>query len=514
MKALRTIGFMTITVFFCLQTSVVYSKEVSQTEAERIAQSWITQNFDATIQVLYGSQDSELICTEIKRNKDIVAYSFEKPQGGFVLVAGDDKMGKIIAYSEINKFDPNIPPIKKFLDTVYDVLNKDSSSTSQTNVHSSSSVGKVGPLMSTTWNQNWPYNADCPTTYQINHSAVDSYAAHTKCIPYQVYRADSLYHSGTPVGCVAVAMGQIMKYHGYPPQGYGSHEYEWQCTSYCQTYPTCTVTAICRKTKIYVDFGITHDWDNIATSLSLYSSSPDIARVSKLLYHVGVAVEMNYSCEGSGALSVNARDALRKYFDYESSAEYVCRDFDTAQWFTILSDEITSKQPVYYGKAGHAFVLDGVDDTRVDQLYVHLNYGWGGASDGWYDIGFFRNTTLEYEVVLGITPAHGSPGGGAGGQPSAPSGTTGPRESSGGCFIATAAYETSLAEEVKMLSRFRDEFLLKNTPGRFFVKSYYKISPDIAGFIQKRPLAKKIIRLQLKPVIFIANLFVSNDKVW
>lgn len=110
--------------------------------------------------------------------------------------------------------------------------------------------------------------------------------------------------------------------------------------------------------------------------------------------------------------------------------------------------------------------------------------------------------TLEQDDIAGITVlyplGYASGGGGI---------------DSGGCFIATAAYETSLAEEVKTLSRFRDEFLLKNALGRIFVKSYYKVSPDIAEFIRKRPLVRKIIRLQLKPVTFIVNLFVSDDKI-
>ncbi len=81
----------------------------------------------------------------------------------------------------------------------------------------------------------------------------------------------------------------------------------------------------------------------------------------------------------------------------------------------------------------------------------------------------------------------------------------------GGCFIATAAYETSFAEEVKTLSRFRDEFLLKNTFGRFFVKTYCRISPRIARSIKNTPWLRGLVRLHLKPVVLIANLFVSDD---
>ena len=105
--------------------------------------------------------------------------------------------------------------------------------------------------------------------------------------------------------------------------------------------------------------------------------------------------------------------------------------------------------------------------------------------------------TLEEDDIAGISvlypPGYGSGGGGAG----------------GGCFVVTAAYGTPFAKEVKILSRFRDELLLKNRPGELFVKTYYKVSPRIAEFIKNKPLVKKIIRLQLKPIVLITNLFVG-----
>ena len=59
----------------------------------------------------------------------------------------------------------------------------------------------------------------------------------------------------------------------------------------------------------------------------------------------------------------------------------------------------------------------------------------------------------------------------------------------GGCFIATAAFGTSMAKEVEILCKFRDKYLLSNNPGRKFVKLYYKYSPPIANRIRN---AKKI----------------------
>jgi len=87
-----------------------------------------------------------------------------------------------------------------------------------------------------------------------------------------------------------------------------------------------------------------------------------------------------------------------------------------------------------------------------------------------------------------------------------PSVSVGGGSGGGGCFIATAAFGTKMATEVKMLSRFRDEHLLKNAYGTAFVKFYYRHSPPIANYIAQREGLKKIIRICLKPLIGLSSL--------
>ena len=76
----------------------------------------------------------------------------------------------------------------------------------------------------------------------------------------------------------------------------------------------------------------------------------------------------------------------------------------------------------------------------------------------------------------------------------------------GVCFIATAAYGTPMAEEVKTLSKFRDEVLMKTTAGRDFVELYYKTSPPIAEFIRNKPTLKAMVRIGLKPLVWFSRL--------
>ncbi|MDD5454913.1 MAG: endo-1,4-beta-xylanase [Candidatus Ratteibacteria bacterium] len=78
---------------------------------------------------------------------------------------------------------------------------------------------------------------------------------------------------------------------------------------------------------------------------------------------------------------------------------------------------------------------------------------------------------------------------------------------SSGCFIATACYGTPMAKEVKVLSEFRDEYLMDNSFGRIFVSAYYKVSPQIASYISENPCLKSVVRLSLKPVVKCIDKF-------
>lgn len=71
----------------------------------------------------------------------------------------------------------------------------------------------------------------------------------------------------------------------------------------------------------------------------------------------------------------------------------------------------------------------------------------------------------------------------------------------GGCFIATAAYGSSMAKEVNILKNFRDNVLLKYSTGRNLVKLYYKVSPPMADFIAKHDNLRAIVRVSLLPVV-------------
>lgn len=181
--------------------------------------------------------------------------------------------------------------------------------------------------------------------------------------------------TGCPTGCVATALSQIMYFYRYPAQGSGYHSYNWGGET------------------LEVNFAEqTYDWD-LMFDQYLYRehTAEQTAEVAKLCYHVGVAMDMMYAPGGSGAYDMRVNERMRDYFNYNPYGTVLSRaTFGMANWTRIINRELSLGHPIYMSgssnEGGHAFVLDGVNTEG----YYSVNWGWGGAYDGWFDISIMR----------------------------------------------------------------------------------------------------------------------------
>ncbi len=282
-------------------------------------------------------------------------YAFNRGEGeGFVLLSGDDELPTIIGYADSGSFSyENMPDALKFYLDEYTAY--------VTAVQTGKAVyiapqaytpeQAIEPLIKTKWNQNIPYCLMCPII-------------------------DGDY---TPSGCVATAMAQVMKYYNYPAQGRGSHTYQRV------------------DGEVTVDFSQSHyDWANM---LDVYNegeyNEEQGNAVAKLMHDLGVAVDMNYALGGSGAYSANIAPALIEYFGYDENAIEIHRDYmSTAEYMNTIYTELAAGRPLLYGAAalnggGHQFVCDGMDANGM----LHINWGWGGVSDGYFDLNYMDPMT-------------------------------------------------------------------------------------------------------------------------
>ena len=353
-------------------------------------------------------------------------YLYENEDGeGWVLVAANDAMTPILAYSETGHISTDDMPsnLKTWLDqynTITRRVEEDGVVASADAQNQWKALRKgtnqttakviVGPLIQTTWNQTVPYNNLCPGS-----------------------GSDKAY-----TGCVATAMAQVMNYWQWPVQGTGSHTYQPQDPNSNGQAPSQ------RYGEQSADFGATtYDWENMKNSYSLYTETEATA-VATLMYHCGVAADMMYGNAadgGSGTYVLNmcdwewedtdggcAQNALYTYFGYRKPIGYK-RDGLTAygtiyydewsedEWKTMLKNELDLLHPIIYSGGsgmsnGHSFVCDGYDDAD----YFHFNWGWSGRYDGYFVVsnlvpggtgagGGKGDYTLDQDVLIGIVPA-------------------------------------------------------------------------------------------------------------
>lgn len=315
------------------------------------------------VQLLY-SQSSD------SSPEETLLYVYgKKGSNGFVIISGDDRSYDILGYSDSDNFDPeNIPDnMKGWLDFYKAEINmlKDRPAISgftRAVEKTSNQTTAVAPLLGgIKWNQGEPFNNLCPVITSTNKRTV--------------------------TGCIATGMAQVMKYHQWPVTGTGSNSY----TSETHGFQLSSNFA-----------AVTFDWANMTDTYG--SSSTEIQKnaVATLMFNCGVSVNMNYDLS-SGASAVTMAKALKTYFGYDPNLEYYRRNYYTREeWSDILKSEINAGRPLLYDgqsqQGGHLFVFDGYD---ADDFF-HINWGWGGYSDG-----YFRISALDpSEQGIG-----GSPGG-------------------------------------------------------------------------------------------------------
>ncbi len=284
--------------------------------------------------------------------------------GGFVVKAGKE----VIGYSEKGNFNEQTaaPAMLEWIESVAqnDAMHAKTSAqdVDSQNVGNGYNAVAVQPLLGNiAWNQDSPYNDLCPQ-YEIGRTS--------------------------PTGCVATAMAQVMYYHRWPLQGEGFHEYS---------------PAILSGNTISADYANTiYRWNDMQPSYDATSSDESRSAVAELMLHCGISVDMFYYTQ-SGALDYDVPPALISYFRYDHSMAYRKREhYSTHDWLQIINEELLANRPVLaYGKSssgGHAYVFDGMDENG----YIHVNWGWGGMSNG-----YFRTSDL--------TPATQGIGGSDGG---------------------------------------------------------------------------------------------------
>lgn len=357
-----------------LTSFAVQARPVDQETAKHLGQSFVSSNYELTRQ----SSDLNLVHTAFSERGEACFYIFNVGETGFVIMAADDHYRPVIGYSEERNFDVNdmAPALADYLEIIRQgVMEAAQAPSAQVWVAADwAMLEKNGRLVSrhgghedeylvkTTWNQDYPYNYFCPEG------------------------------EGGPgghcyAGCVATAAAQVMNYWRHPLHGQGSHSYV------PEDHP--------EYGPLTVNFGeATYDWDNMPNSISSNSPIAQIEAVAKLIYHVGVSVDMNYRPSSSGASTAKLCERMPLHFYYADVMSHLYRsEYTHEEYMQLIIEAIDMNWPMAHRGGGHAYVLDGYNDNDM----VHFNWGWGGSNDGWFNVDD-HNYTEDEGVIYNYVP--------------------------------------------------------------------------------------------------------------
>lgn len=374
-----------LAVILFVSAGLTHANTVNLFTAQTAAGNFYVHNFNTSTPTL------SLVYTAMATDGTPLYYVFNvNGNNGFVIVSAEDATQPVLAYSSKGQFvlpsDNNnvawwlgcrgkeIEAARaKGLKATTDIKTQWSNCINNTFPDNKTNrIASVSPLLGSTWNQAPYYNAWCP--------------------------------GGSVTGCVATAMAQIMRFWQYPSHGHGYSAY-WDESQYGfqRNYG-----------HLYADYDTSHyNWASMPLNLS--SNNDEVA---ELMYDCGVSVCMDYSPSGSGAWVINgdypvsSQNSYVKYFGYNpKTIQGVYKNnYTNPAWVSLIENELNNGRPVQYvgndsvNNAGHTWVCDGYDASNN----FHMNWGWGGADNGYYSPTALSVAGYNFnwwdEAVIGIEP--------------------------------------------------------------------------------------------------------------
>lgn len=381
-KMLKRFLLLALGSLLCLGS--VWATPISPEVSLRIAQQFFrgsslrSSEPSLTLSYIHRPQNSQAKQTHLRASEVIAPtyyYIYNRGENdGFVIVAGDDRLEQILAYSYEGHFSMESAPrealywlkgIDKEIETFYRTDMFYSTSPKGTRELPQKQVAPLLEKEQIRWDQGYPFNSECP---------VDPFTSR-KCV----------------TGCVATALAQVLRFHKWPDVGTGSH-------SYIDSMYTPHITRS-------VTFNTRYDWANMPGTYdpNTIENKEVVAKAYGLLMRdAGHAVDMTYSSRGSGALDTYIVRALRDFFKYSGETHLLYRgQVNQEKWEGTIRTELDNERPVIFfgqGEGGHCFVCDGYDDKGL----FHFNWGWGGKANAYYRLTALQPSSLGTGAGMGF----------------------------------------------------------------------------------------------------------------
>ena len=332
--------------------STIMAEPVSPTAAAQVAAKFLHAKGatlkDEPLQAMSRTMTRNTYNKKLMETSPCYVFNADDNRG-FVVVSGDDCVGDnlVLGYAEQGSFSTdNIPAnMQAWLDDVaaqITIMADNGTKAQRVTVHDD-----IAPLVTSKWDQRFPYNAMCP-----------------------------MKEGGQSVtGCAATALAQVLYYHRWPQK------------------------AVAGPLPAYVNYrdgtteeelpSVTFDWDNMLDVYDGNATQEQCMAVATLMRYCGQLVRMSYSPVMSSARYIDL-DMLARCFGYSAGATVVfASNYGVQSWYDLLYNELREGRPLFFSASstggGHAFVVDGYK-VDGDEPYFHVNWGWSGGSNGFYKL--------------------------------------------------------------------------------------------------------------------------------
>lgn len=292
------------------------------------------------------------------------------PQG-YLVLNSDDRLPLVVSFSPNSSVDLVTEASNTFREMLLGHIERMANELAQTEENEplirATSEGTLaedelyGPFLTTSWNQNNPYNLLCPADPAGSANSYD-------------FRAS--------VGCVPLAYAQVMNYHRWPVSGIGSHAYTDNQGSIVGNH--------------MATFSDPYDWSSMSSGYGAFggNSAASEAAVSELTYELGVAAEVDYDSDGTSGFQEGLGHRLGDFFYYEP-----VQDHSTLSALTLpLETDLRAGFPAVVSIPGHSIVADGLMVSGGNTFY-HINYGWGGSNNGWWTASGVPGGTISQGIT-------------------------------------------------------------------------------------------------------------------
>ena len=351
--------------------SLSFAQDVSRSEALQYAREFFSDTPSAALTIAWTGSDTD----------KPAFYVITREGGGFLILSGSRLTSPVVGYSRTGSFKTEGMPehmrawfgeFETDLGNVRRMKLQPERNTlarwDNLGVRTKAGEGEL-IIESALWDQGYPYNNKC------------------------------IMDNGTKVitGCVATAMAITLRHNKYPPHGYG------QLSGYRTSNGLYHVTGFSIEDHYY-------DWDNMPLKVTRSITQEQIDQIAQLMFDCGVMIQMDYSPSGSGAVSMYMPSVMAEHFHYSAEALLYRKSmYKPREWFNLIKSELDKDRLVFYsahdanGQGGHAFVIDGYDANGL----LHVNWGWSGDGNAFYDLDMNVSTyrfSESHGAVLGLAP--------------------------------------------------------------------------------------------------------------